>query len=298
MSQPPAIIATRPGWRALAIVATLIAGAALAYVIAYWTWRLIAPAAVHVAPAEIADPASAIVAGRLFGTPARDAAPGAPPSDSLGEVRLLGIVARRDGAGYAVFRLPSGPRVVATGEDVSPGLRLVSVTADGVTVRGSDGERTLALRSGAPRDAAPPRGAAAVTTPRVAPVQPAPAPPGLNVATNTSGKCNPPPGFKGEIVRLNVELVGGLISQPDTWRSMVEPQNGALTVRDTGGFGQMIGLQPGDRVEQANGIALTAPDDVVGAVLRPLAANQPVRLTGKRNGQPRELWIANASCSG
>jgi type II secretory pathway component PulC len=79
---------------------------------------------------------------------------------------------------------------------------------------------------------------------------------------------------------------------------MVEPQNGALTVRDTGGFGQMIGLQPGDRVEQANGIALTAPDDVVGAVLRPLAANQPVRLTGKRNGQPRELWIANASCSG
>jgi hypothetical protein len=187
---------------------------------------------------------------------------------------------------------------VATGEDVAPGLRLVSVDNDGVTVRGADGERSLALRGGAARDAAPARSAAAPGAPRVAPIQPAPAPPGLNVASSASSKCNPPPGFKGEVVRLNVELVGGLITQPETWRSMVESRNGALVVRDTGGFGQMIGLQAGDRVEQANGIALTVPDDVVGAVLRPLVANQPVRLTGKRNGHARELWIANASCSG
>ena len=77
---------------------------------------------------------------------------------------------------------------------------------------------------------------------------------------------------------------------------MVEPSNGALVVRETAGFGQLVGLQQGDRVEQANGIALTTPDDVVGAVLRPLAANQPVRLVGKRNGQARELWIANVGC--
>jgi type II secretory pathway component PulC len=73
---------------------------------------------------------------------------------------------------------------------------------------------------------------------------------------------------------------------------------GALVVRETAGFGQMVGLQQGDRIEQANGIALTVPDDVVAAVLRPLAANQPVRLSGRRNGQPRELWIANAGCVG
>ena len=95
-----------------------------------------------------------------------------------------------------------------------------------------------------------------------------------------------------------MELVGGLIAQPETWRAMVEPANGALVVRETGGFGQMIGLMQGDRVEQANGIPLTIPDDVVGAVLRPLASNQPVRLVGSRNGQRRELWIANAGCGG
>jgi hypothetical protein len=119
----------------------------------------------------------------------------------------------------------------------------------------------------------------------------------VNVATNAR-KCQPPAGFRGDVVRLNVELVGGLISQPDVWRSMVEPSGGALVVRETAGFGQMVGLQQGDRLEQANGIALTVPDDVVAAVLRPLASNQPVRVTGKRNGQPREVWIANAGCVG
>ena len=34
----------------------------------------------------------------------------------------------------------------------------------------------------------------------------------------------------------------------------------------------MLGLKKGDRLEQANGMALASPDDVVGAVLRPLAA--------------------------
>ena len=79
---------------------------------------------------------------------------------------------------------------------------------------------------------------------------------------------------------------------------MVEPTGGALVIKETAGFGQMVGLQQGDRVEQANGIALNVPDDVVGAVLRPLAANQPVWLRGKRNGQPREVWITNVGCVG
>jgi hypothetical protein len=296
MTQSPAIIATHAGWRAAAVVSALAAGAALAFVIAYWTWKVIGPAPVHVAPAEVEDPAATILAGRLFGA-ARESAPSAAPSDTLGDVRLLGIVARRDGVGYALFRQPSGARFVATGDDVAPGLRLVAITNDGVTLRGSSGEHALALRGGAAHDAAPAPNAS-TKRPTIQPIPPAPAPPGLNVGSSALSKCNPPAGFKGEIVRLNVELVGGLIAQPETWRSMVESRKGALVVRDAGGFGQMLGLQPGDRVEQANGIALTAPDDVVGAVLRPLAANQPVRLTGKRNGQKRELWIANASCSG
>ena len=85
-------------------------------------------------------------------------------------------------------------------------------------------------------------------------------------------------GFHGDVVRLNVELVGGLIAQPETWRAMVQPSAGALIVREAAGFGQMVGLQQGDRIEQANGIALTVPDEIVGAVLRPLAASQSVHL--------------------
>jgi hypothetical protein len=97
-------------------------------------------------------------------------------------------------------------------------------------------------------------------------------------------------------VRLNVELVGGLISQPEAWRSMVASDRGALVVRETAGFGQLVGLQQGDRIEQANGIPLKIPDDIVGAVLRPLSASQPVHLVGERNGQRREVYVVNAGC--
>jgi type II secretory pathway component PulC len=91
--------------------------------------------------------------------------------------------------------------------------------------------------------------------------------------------------------------MGGLIAQPDSWRALIEPMDGALVVADDSGFSAMLGLKRGDRIEQANGIALQTPDDVIGAVLRPLASNQPVRLTGSRGGQPHELWLRNAGCS-
>ena len=50
-----AIIAAR-GWRAAAVLAALVAGAALAFVIAYWTWQVIAPAPLYIPPAQSADP--------------------------------------------------------------------------------------------------------------------------------------------------------------------------------------------------------------------------------------------------
>ena len=43
----------------------------------------------------------------------------------------------------------------------------------------------------------------------------------------------------------------------------------------------------GDRIMQANGIALQAPDDVPSAVIRPLIANQGVRIVGSRAGTTR-----------
>jgi len=277
-------------WRAAAVLTTLVAGAALALVIAYWTWQLVAPASVRIAPASAEDPAGVIVAAQLFGAGAQ--APDAAPPDAIGDVRLLGVIVQRDGKGYAVFRLPTGPRVVTPGEDVGPGLRLGAIDNDGVKLVDNGTERTLSLRNGV-RASVPQSGPQSATA--RAPAAAA-SPRGPNVPVASAAKCQPPAGFRGEVVRLNVELVGGLIAQPDAWRSMVQPSNGALVVRETAGFGQLVGLQQGDRVEQANGIALTTPDDVVGAVLRPLAANQPVRLLGRRNGQPRELWITNVGC--
>lgn len=281
--------------RALRVAAVLAAGALLAAVIGYWTWQLAAPAPVHVRPAPPDDAVAAIVAGELFGAAGVPSSPAdAPASDSIGAVKLLGVMAGRDGRGHALFRVPAGPRLVAVGEEIEPGLRLSSVRNDGVGVRDGGVERTLSLRPAAGARAPPAAPVAAGTPLRTAS---APDPARLNLAP-AGPKCQPPVGFRGEVVRLNVELVGGLITQPEVWRSMVEPSAGALVVRETAGFGQMVGLQQGDRIEQANGIALTIPEDVVGAVLRPLAANQPVRLSGKRNGAPRELWIANAGCGG
>ena len=48
---------------------------------------------------------------------------------SPGDTRLLGVFAERDGRGYALFRLPSGPRLVAQGQEIAQGATLVAVSA-------------------------------------------------------------------------------------------------------------------------------------------------------------------------
>lgn len=114
-----------------------------------------------------------------------------------------------------------------------------------------------------------------------------------------SAACTLPGGYKGPVVRLNAELVQGLIAQPESLRAVADAQGGALVIREEAGFAAMLGMKKGDRVAQANGIALRTPDDVVVAILRPLAASQPVHVIGARGAEPRELVILNASvCPG
>ena len=288
--RPPAVV------RAVALAAALLAGCALAVVLAQFAWKLVAPAPVYPLPAPPDDPASVIVAGRLFGAPQGGTGEAVPVADALGDIRLLGVIAARDGAGQALFRVPSGPVVAHSGDEVVPGVRLQSVEVDAVTLQDARGRHRLAF----------PRRSGGTTGSATSPSSPAPATPGAiaaaapaamrNVPPPPTSACQPPAGFRGEVLRLNVELVGGLIAQPEVWRAMVEPAGGALVVKETAGFAQMVGLQQGDRIEQANGIALAVPDDVVGAVLRPLAANQSVHLVGRRNGQRREVWVANVNC--
>jgi hypothetical protein len=267
--------------RVAAGAAALAAAAVLAAVAAWWGWQALGPRPVHIVAAAPADPAAAIVASGLLSAPAANAPAPMPAKDDAslasGDTRLIGIFAERDGRGWALFRLPSGPRLVAQGQEIAQGATLVSVRPDGITVRDAGGERRIALR-GEP-----------------APKQATPAAAGARVAR--SAACVPPAGFKGAVLRLNAELFQGIIAKPESWSALVTPEDGALSVRDDTGFVAMLAMKKGDRLVTANGVALRAPDDVVIAVLRPLAAQQAVRVQGLRDGQPREWLLLNAgSC--
>ena len=265
--------------------ATLVAGAALALVIAYWGWELFGPAVVHIPAPAPPDPAATIIAANLFHGAAPT--PNAPADAVLAaDTRLLGIIAEPQQKGYALFHLPGGARLVAQGDTISAGVTLVSVQADAVVIRDGAGERRFVLRPSAASSGAPPK---------------APMPSGgpqIQARAASTTTCAPPAGFRGTVVRLNAELLGGLAGDAAPWRALVASGPGGLVVRDNGGFGAMLGLKSGDEIAQANGIALSVPEDVTRAVIRPLIANQGVRLVGSRDGTKQELWLANVACAG
>jgi hypothetical protein len=274
--------------RVAAALATLVAGALFAGAVAWWAWQAFGPAPVHIVPAAPADPAATLLAsGLLAGPNAPSAAAPAAKDETLasGDTQLVGVFAEREGHGYALFRLPAGHKVVATGQEIAPGATLVAVRPDGITVRDAGGERRIALRGEPARKGPSPPPKAAATA--------------MAVASLRNPACIPPAGFKGTVLRLNAELFQGIIARPESWTALVVADRGALAVRDESGFINMLAMKKGDRLEQANGVALAVPDDVIGAVLRPLAAQQPVRIVGSRAGAAREWLLLNAgSCPG
>ncbi len=286
--------------RIAAALATFVAGCALAVVLAYWGWQVFGPAAVHLPSPPPANPAATIIAANLFNGPGT---PGTAPAASegavlAGDTRLLGTVAESGQRGYALFRLPSGPKLVAEGQEIAPGATLVSVEPESITVRDGGGERRLLLRA-APAAGAQPSGARARAMNGVASASAARSgTSSTEVRPTIVASCGPPAGFGGTVVRLNTELLGGMGAESAEWRALLAPGTGGLVVREDGGFSAMLGLKAGDRIAQANGIALTVPEDVTSAVLRPLVANQGVRLTGSRGGSAHEIWLANVACAG
>lgn len=271
--------------RAAAGVLTVLAWAALAAVVAWWGWRAFGPAPVHIVPAAPADPVATLLASGLLAGPGAPA-PAAPAKDetlATGDTRVVGVFAEANGRGYALFKLASGPKVVAAGQDIAPGAKLVAVRPDGITIRDASGERRIVLRGDAPAKAATPPGPPA----KVA------------AATLRNPACVPPPDFKGTVLRLNAELFQGIIAKPESWTALVVADRGGLAVKDESGFVTMLAMKKGDRLEQANGVALAVPEDVISAVLKPLAGQQPVRVLGSRAGAPREWLLLNSgSCPG
>lgn len=257
----------------LGALALLAACVLLAVVLAWWGWRAFGPAPLPLMPAAPQDPALALQASGLFAAPAgTPTAVDATVRSGNTDIRLLGVLSEEADKGFALFRLPGGPKLVAAGRDITEGTRLLSVQRDGVTLRDADGERRLLLR---------PNVIAAL-------------PKAVAKSASRNAACVSPPGFRGDVLRLNAELVGGIVTQPDTWSALLASESGALTVRDDSGFSAMLAMKKGDRIEQANGIALRTSEDVVIAVLRPLTAGQSVRISGSRGGAPREWLLQNA----
>jgi len=274
-------------WRVGALLATLAAGAVLALVVAYWGWRWFGPKAPPSPPAPApAATAEAIIAAAPFGRPPA-AAPGAKINSVAGatlpaDARLLGVFAGRDGEGYALLLLADrGPVLARRGEEIISGVKLDAVLPNGIRIAERGAVREIELRKGsAPMSAAPPAG------PRAGG--------GIRVAQR-SAACSPPAGFNGPIYRLNAELLAGMAAQPQSWAALLEPEAGALVVHDETGLAEMLGMRTGDRIVQANGIALSAIDDLLAAVVKPLSASRPVRVSGTRKGRPREWLFLNAS---
>ena len=280
--------------RIVAWIATLAAWGTLFTVLAWWGWQLFGPAPVPIAAVAPRNPAATIVAANLFGAGSAPAATRASASDatSAGDARLLGIIAEPAKDGYALFSLPGGPKVVRAGQDIAPGATITSITPNTVTVREGAIERELRLRpEGGAGAQSPPgiEGASGTTAAGGAPP--------ASRATIAKAACAAPSGFSGTIVRLNAELLAGLDSGSAPWRGLLAATPRGLEVTQGSGYPALLGLEVGDRISQANGIALRSPDDVVSAVLRPLIANQGVRIVGSRNGAARELWLANVACS-
>jgi len=271
-STPPALPLA---WRALGAIALVAALALLALVLAHWGWRWFGPAPVA---SEPGPPAGAllerIAAARLFGAAAPDQA--RPEPAATGDLRLLGVFAQDEGKGYALFRQGTrGPLLVAAGGEIAPGVRLEAVQPGGVTILDAGVRREIVLR----------------------PAQLPKARPAIAAAAQRSAACAVPAGFSGSVVRLNAELLGGMINTPDAWKGLLQTETGALVVRDQSGFAGMMSLRSGDRVERANGIALMVPDDIVVAVLKPLAKSQPVWVSGTREGRTQQWLYLNAgSC--
>ena len=271
-------------WRLTSAVAMLLALGVLALTLAHWAWQWFGPAPASIAAAAPGDDyANRIADAHLFGAGAAPAqAVAAPPPSDL---RLLGVIAEHNGGGWALFRSGArGPLFVAAGQDVSGGLHLDAVRADGVTLIEAGVRRDMPLRTVPPGP-----GPSAAENGR----------PTALASSAKSTACAAPAGFAGPIVRLNAELLTGMMNTSDAWKALVEPGAGALVVRDQSGFAGNLGLKNGDRVESANGVALAIPADIPAMVLQPLTRSQPVWLSGRRDGKPQHWLYLNAgACPG
>jgi general secretion pathway protein C len=224
---------------------TLLALALLCWVLAKWTWVVIAPAAPVVPPAtpapiDLQAALDDILRAKLFsGQPASETA---PPTTARRDVQLAGVFATApQGRGWAVLQLEGkNQQVAASGSEIAPGVVLDQVFSDYVVVsrQGNRERLDLARRVGV------------AAAPQAAPTF------ALNVQQRGTGdyafsradldRVLREPGQLGNLGALSVSAEGGV----------------RIDRAPAGSLAERLGLRPGDSIRSVNGQQIRSDEDL------------------------------------
>lgn len=220
----------------------LLAIALLAWVLAHWTWRVLAPAPGAVAPAAppppvLNDPAKAAA---VFGAAGDEVASVAEMSTL--NIRLKGVIAAQaNKPASAIVNTGGRDNAVYIGDEIQPGVKLVVVEADRIIIERAGVQEAITIEGLAALTAKVPltsRGGFA-----------------LGVAQN----ANQLSFSRGELDRAlkdpqSLSFLG---------RIGIAPSGGArIDDAPSGSLAQKLGLQTGDVVRKINGQTVGGPGDL------------------------------------
>ncbi|MBI3149832.1 MAG: hypothetical protein HYZ17_15090 [Betaproteobacteria bacterium] len=261
-------------WAArLATVATVLGLALLAWVLAFWIWRWLEPAAVFPPAAQVADPVQVLRDGALFGHAPRSTANSPLEAATAGAHRLLGVFAQSGGGGWALLkRADNSVRLLREGEEIQTGEKLDLVLPQGVEILQGGARHKLTLGR---VDSDPRVGGGAL-----------------------SGPCPLSPEERRRAFYVRPELLSGIAQGLNGARKLFRQHGGAWVVAVDDPALAALGFEAGDRIERGNGVPLLSEDALRGAIVEPVLQSRVLRLSGQRKGKAREWIYANAAlCS-
>ena len=243
--------------------------AVLCWLLAHWTWVVLAPAAVVVQPSrpqpvDLVGVRDAVTAARLFDRGAPTEVPEIRAATTQ-NLRLAGLATARGGKGsYAVISVNNKrTEVVAPGSEIAPGIVLHQVLTDHVVVRRHGTLERIDLFDAGRK----PAGASGFA---------------LGVQRQPGG------AYDFSRVELNRALqnpaqhahMGAFSVHPGAGVRIDQAPEGSLAWK--------LGLLPGDQISKVNGEAVSTQDDLLRLYQRFGQVGQ-IALEGARNGSPLNL---------
>ena len=216
----------------------------LAYQLAWWTWRLLAPSP-RPAPTSTVATVDMSAIARLFGA--------APPAGSTtaattSGLRLKGVVAPTPGVAASAILSTGAGRDIAVyiGREVQPGIKLSEVHARHVIITRSGARERIDLDSPRPSVASADPGRPGTDRPQFK----------INVSQSAAN------AFAFSRKELDDALRDP--SQLNFLGQIGQPPGGGVKMEAAppGSLAQKLGLQPGDIIKKINGQALASPGDL------------------------------------